>query len=160
MNKTVEDPVCHMAVSGTSFATEYEGISYAFCSAQCRDRFLANPRLYTGLPGRKAAAQQGKEVIKQRRMVLSAPLDSGQAELVKRALLEMMGINEICIEGKNIEIRYDLMQVTAEQIAYKLASVGSELGGGWMESLKLAFINYQEECEIGSLEVSNTKRCH
>lgn len=159
MNKIVIDPVCHMAVSETSFATEYEGIRHAFCSAQCRDRFLENPRLYTGLPGRKAAAQQGKEVIKQRRMVLSAPLDSGQAEIVKRALLAMMGINEICIEGENIEIRYDLMQVTAEQIADKLASVGSELGGGWMERLKLAFINYHEECEIGSLEVKNTK-CH
>lgn len=89
MNETVEDPVCHMAVSTTSFATEYEGIRYAFCSAQCKDRFLANPRLYTGLPGRKAAAQQGKEVIKQRRMVLSAPLDSEQAEVVKRAMLAM-----------------------------------------------------------------------
>lgn len=159
MNKKVEDPVCHMTVSETSFATEYEGIHYEFCSAQCKERFLANPHLYIGSPGRKAAAQLGKQIIKQRRMVLSAPLDAGQAERVKSALLEMMGIIGICIEGKEIEIRYDLMQVTAEQIADKLASIGSELGGGWMERLKLAFINYHEECEIGSLEVTNTK-CH
>lgn len=160
MYKTVEDPVCHMKVSETSFATEYEGISYAFCSAQCKDRFLANPRLYAGLPGRKAAAQQGTEIIKQRRMMLSAPLDGEQAEIVKRALVEMMGICEIRIEGKKIEIQYDLMQVTAEQIADKLASIGTALGGGWMERLKLAFVNYQEECEIGSLEVTGGKRCH
>lgn len=160
MNKTVEDPVCHMTVSETSFATEYEGIRHAFCSEQCRERFLANPHLYTGFPGRKSAAQMGKIIIKQRRMVLSAPLDAGQAERVKSALLEMMGIIEICIEGENIEIRYDLMQVTAEQIANKLASIGSKLGGGWMERLKLAFINDHEECEIGNLEVDSGKRCH
>lgn len=160
MNKTIEDPVCHMTVSETSFTTEYEGIGYAFCSAQCRERFLASPRLYIGLPGRKAAAQQGKQIIKQRRMVLSAPLDNGQADVVKLALREMMGIIDICIEGREIDIRYDLMQITAGQIADRLSSVGSELGSGWMERLKLAFINYQEECEIGNLEVDGAKRCH
>jgi YHS domain-containing protein len=160
MNKTVEDPVCHMSVSETSFATEYAGIRYAFCSAQCKERFLENPHLYVGSPGRKAAAQQGKQIIKQRRMVLSAPLDNGQTDIVKRALREMMGIIDICIEGKAIDIRYDLMQVTVGQIADRLASVGSKLGNGWMERLKLAFINYQEECEIGNLEVDSGKRCH
>ncbi len=160
MSKTVKDPVCHMTVPDTSFATEYEGIHYAFCSAQCKDRFLANPHLYIGVPGQKAVAQQGKEVIKQRSMMLSAPLDTEQAELVKRALLEMMGICEIRIEGKKIEIQYDLMQVTAEQIADKLASIGTALGGRWMERLKLAFVNYQEECEIGSLEVTSRKHSH
>lgn len=160
MNKIVEDPVCHMTVSETSFNTEYAGIRYAFCSAQCKERFLANPHLYVGSPGRKAAAQQGKKIIKQRRMVLSAPLDNGQANIVELALREMMGIVDICIEGKEIDIRYDLMQVTAGQIADRLATVGSELGSGWMDRLKLASINYQEECEIGNLEVDSGKRCH
>lgn len=160
MNETVKDPVCHMDVPVTSFPIKYEGIQYAFCSEQCRERFLANPHVYTGLPGRKAAAQQGKEIIKQRRMVISAPLDTRQAELVKRDLLSMMGISEVHIEGEKIEIQYDLMQVTAEQIADELALVGAELGGSWMEQLKLAFINYQEECEIGSLEVANRKHHH
>ena len=160
MNKTVKDPVCHMTVPETSFATEYEGIHYAFCSAQCKDRFLANPHLYIGLPGQKAAAQQGKEIIKQRSMMLSAPLDAEQAELVKRSLLAMMGICEIRIEGDKMEIQYDLMQVTAEQIADKLASIGTALGGRWMDRLKRAFINYQEETEIAGLEVANRKRCH
>ncbi|MBI5006056.1 MAG: YHS domain-containing protein [Nitrosomonadales bacterium] len=160
MNETVKDPVCHMDVPATSFPVEYEGIHFAFCSAQCKERFQANPHLYIGSPGRKAAAQQGKQIIKQRRMVLSAPLDSGQADVVKRALREMMGIIDICIEDKEIDIRYDLIQVTVGQIADRLASVGSELGSGWMERLKLAFINYQEECEIGNLEVDSGKRCH
>lgn len=160
MNEIVKDPVCHMQVPSASFASEYAGINYAFCSAQCRERFLANPNLYTGFSGRKAAAQKGKQIIKQRRMVLLSPLDNGQADVVKRALREMMGIIEICIDGNNIEIQYDLMQVTAEQIADKLTLIGSELGGDWIARLKLAFINYQEECEIGSIEVSDIKRCH
>lgn len=160
MNETVKDPVCHMDVPATSFPVEYEGIHYAFCSAQCKDRFLENPHLYVGSPGRKAAAQQGKQIIKQRRMVLSAPLDNGQADVVKRALREMMGIIDICIEGRDMDIRYDLMQVTAGQIADRLTSVGSELGSDLMERLRLAFINYQEECEIGNLEVDSGKRCH
>jgi YHS domain-containing protein len=159
MNKMVKDPVCHMEIPAASFATEYAGIHYAFCSAQCKKRFLANPHLYTGFPGHKAPAQQGKEIIKQRRMMLSAPLDAEQTALVKRALLEMMGVREIHIESDKIKIQYDLMQVTAEQIADKLALIGTELGSGWMDRLKQAFIHYQEECEVGSLEVEN-KKCH
>lgn len=55
---------------------------------------------------------------------------------------------------------YDLMQATTEQIASKLALTGAELGGGWMGALKLAFINYLEEREVDSLELTNRKRCH
>jgi YHS domain-containing protein len=161
MNETVKDPVCHMQVPATSFATEfateYARIHYAFCSAQCMERFLSNPHLYVGLPGHKAPAQQGKKVIKGRRLVLSTPLDAMQAAQVRRVLSEMMGIHEISIEGDKIEIQYDLMQVTAEQIADKLGLIGADLGGGWKDHLKLAFINYLEECEIGSLEVENKK---
>jgi len=87
MYEMVEDPVCHMQVISTSFATEYAGGHYAFCSAQCKERFLASPHLYVGFPGRKAPAQEGKEVIKRHRLLLSAPLDAIQAEQVKRALL-------------------------------------------------------------------------
>ena len=160
MNEIVEDYVCHMQVPSTSFATEYAGSHYAFCSAQCKERFLANPHLYIGFPGRKAPAQEGKEVIKRHRLLLSAPLDAMQAEQVKRALIEMMGIHEIFIEGDKIEIQYDLMQVTAGQIADKLALIGANLGGGWIDCLKLAFINNLEEIEISSLEVGNRKCCH
>jgi len=157
MTTTIKDPVCHMEVPAASFATEYAGGHYVFCSAQCKERFLANPHLYVGFPGNKAPAQEGKEVIKRHRLLLSASLDAMQAEQVKRALLEMMGIHEICIEEDKIEIQYDLMQVTTEQIADKLASIGADLGGGWIDRLKLAFINNLEEIEMSSLEVDNRK---
>lgn len=159
MNEIVEDYVCHMQVPSTSFATEYAGGHYAFCSAQCKERFLANPHLYIGFPGRKAPAQEGRQVIKCRRFLLSEPLNAIQAEQIKNALLDMMGILEICIDCDKIEIKYDLIQVTAEQLADKLALIGANLGEGWMDRLKLAFVNNLEEIEISSLEVEKKKKC-
>lgn len=160
MTETVEDYVCHMQVPSTSFPTEYVGSHYAFCSEQCKVRFLANPHLYIGFPGRKAPAQEGVQVIKCRSFTLGETLDAMQVEQVKQAVQEMMGILDICIEGKKVEISYDLIQVTAEQIAEKLASVGASIGGGWIDKLKLGFINFEEENEISSLEVDNKKCCH
>jgi len=157
VNEIIKDPVCHMQVASASFATEYAGGHYAFCSAQCKERFLANPHLYIGFPGNKAPAQEGAKVIKRHRFLLSAPLDAIQSEQVKQALLEMMGMHEVFIEGDKIEIQYDLIQVTAEQIADKLALIGAGLGGGWMDRLKLAFINNLEDIELSSLEVDNKK---
>ncbi len=159
MNETVKDYVCQMQVPSTSFATEYAGGYYAFCSAQCKERFLANPHLYIGFPGRKAPAQEGVKVIKRHRLSLSMLLNAAQAEQVKQALLEMMGMLEVSIEGNRIEIQYDLIQVTLEQIADKLGLIGTDLGTGWMDRLKLAFINNLEEIEINSLEVEKKKKC-
>jgi len=160
LNEIVEDPVCHMQVPSSSFATEYSGMHYAFCSAQCNERFLSHPHLYVGVPGHKAPAQHGREVIKRRHFVLSIPFEVMQAEQVKRALFEMMGIKKVGIEGDKIEIQYDLIQVTAGQIADKFALTGTDLGKGWKDRFKMALINYLEECEIDSLEVENKKGCH
>jgi len=160
MHEIVEDYVCHMQVSSTSFATEYAGSHYAFCSAQCKERFLANPHLYIGFPGRKAPAQEGVKVIKRHRLLLSATLDAIQAEQVKQALLAMMGVHDVSIEGGKIEIQYDLIQVTTGQIADKLALIGADLGGSWVDRLKLAFINNLEEIEINSREVENKNGYH
>ena len=160
MNEIIEDPVCHMEVLATSFAIEYAGIHYAFCSAQCQERFLATPHLYVGFPGNPAPAQEGKEAIKRHRFLLSASLDARQSEQVKQALFEMMGIDEVYIDGDRIEIQYDLMQVTAEQIADKLALIGAGLGEGWVDRLKLAFINNLEEIEISSLQVEKRDGYH
>ena len=40
---TVIDPVCGMQVKSTQLALEYMQMHFAFCSEQCRERFLANP---------------------------------------------------------------------------------------------------------------------
>ena len=51
MSAMVKDPVCGMDVDPAQFETTYEGLHYAFCSEQCRQRFAANPHLYIGVPG-------------------------------------------------------------------------------------------------------------
>ncbi len=160
INVIQKDPVCHMDVPAASFSAEYAGIGYVFCSAQCKERFQENPKLYVGVPGRKAPAQQGERVIKKRSLVLSDPLNEVQIEQVKNALLAMMGVEEVCIASDRMEVQYDLIQVTAEQLANKLALIGAELDNGWVDRLKLGFINYQEECEIGNLEIRRDPSCH
>lgn len=44
------DPVCAMVISpGRARAkTEFEGVTYYFCSPNCRDRFEQGPELYLG----------------------------------------------------------------------------------------------------------------
>lgn len=154
-----KDPVCHMQVSASSFDTEYSGMTFAFCSEQCRDRFLANPHLYIGFSGQKAPAQEGVEVLKCRKIHLDFPLNATQYQQVHDALTSMMGVQYIHIDGDNLEIKYDLILVTAEQIENKLVSVGASLGQGWTDRLRRAFIHFEEESEVGSLEVMKSKKC-
>lgn len=46
------DPVCGMAVSSPTMEQhEYAGTTYAFCSAECKTRFVEEPDMYTGDPG-------------------------------------------------------------------------------------------------------------
>ena len=160
MNETVKDPVCHMQVPAASFATEYAGIRYAFCSLQCQERFLTNPHLYVGLPGQKALKQEGVSVIKQRRLRLAQPLSPSQVKTLSDALQAMMGIQTVSAEGDSIVITYDLLQATAEQIEERLAEIGVQLGEGWTERLRRAFVHYEEECEVGSMEVHKDKYIH
>lgn len=160
MNETVKDPVCHMEVPATSFATKYAGIHYAFCSAQCKERFLENPHLYVGMPGQKAPKQEGVSVIKQRRLRLAQPLSPSQVRTLSDALQAMMGIQTVSVEGDSIVIAYDLLQATVEQIEERLAEIGVQLGEGWTERLRRAFVHYEEECEVGNLEVHQDKHVH
>ncbi|MDZ4140534.1 MAG: YHS domain-containing protein [Methylotenera sp.] len=161
MTELVKDPVCQMQVPAVSFAMEYTGIKYAFCSAQCRDRFLTNPHLYIGFPGHKAPAQKGVEIVKYRKISFDSPLDAAQAQQIHDALTDMMGVQEVLIDGDKLEIRYDLIQATEEQIESKLVSVGATLKQGWADRIRRALIHFREESEAGSLEVTkNKKSCH
>ena len=48
----VTDPVCGMAVDPgeTEFHATHDSVEYHFCSAGCRDRFVADPASFTGHP--------------------------------------------------------------------------------------------------------------
>lgn len=156
----VNDPVCGMRVPEGQLATTHLGIRYSFCSQQCRDRFVAHPQVYVGLPGQKAPKQEGVEVIKRRTLRLATPLPAEAASLLSGALSEMMGIKAVLVEAARIEIAYDLLQVTAEQIEARIAETGTQLGAGWGDALRTAFVHYVEECTVGSMEVVEPRFHH
>jgi YHS domain-containing protein len=149
----IKDPVCGMSVPPEQLRTTHLQMSFAFCSEQCRERFLANPHLYIGLPGHKAPKQIGTKVLKHRRLRLDQPLTPDQAQQLTQALLQMMGVRWVKAEGERVEIRYDLIEATAEQLETQIAEIGAELGSGWLERLHRAFIHFEEESEVASLEV-------
>lgn len=154
MSATVKDPVCGMEVAPTQFETIFEGLRYAFCSEQCRQRFAANPHLYIGVPGEKAPTQKGEEVFKRRRFQLDAPLAPQDAATLTDELGAMMGVKAVEIQDDNmVTLTYDLLQATAEQLEAKMVEVGAKLGEGWAERLRRGFVHYMEECETGNLEV-------
>lgn len=153
MRATVKDPVCGMEVAPTQFETVYEGLHYAFCSEQCRQRFLANPHLYVGVPGEKAPGQKGVELLKRRRFRLDTPLVAQDAAILAEALGAMMGVKAVEIEDDTVTLTYDLIQATADQLEARMEEVGAKLGAGWAERLRRGFVHYMEECEVGNLEV-------
>lgn len=154
MKDSTVDPVCGMQVSPDAFPVEHLGIHYAFCSRQCHDRFKANPHLYIGAPGQQAPAQQGVEILKQRRFRLEQPLTDAEAAILVDELAAMMGIRRVEITGDTVAIVYDLLQATAAQIEARIGQAGMRLGTGWAERLQRGFVHYFEECEVGNLEVT------
>lgn len=157
MRTLVKDPVCGMQVGPDMYAVEYEQSRYAFCSTQCRDRFVAHPHLYIGFPGQKAPKQDGMEVLKQRHLRIAQPLTSAQAKKLSVSLRKMMGIKSVEIEGDMIKIVYDLLQATADSIETRMDEIGIQLGEGWAERLHRVFVHNVEELEIDSLEVHKNR---
>lgn len=156
----VKCPVCHMLVPPDQLALPYQGMHFAFCSEQCRERFQSNPRLYVGVPGEKAPKQQGVQILKHRCFRLETPLSTEQAQMLSDAIGTMMGIQQILFEGPEVRIIYDLLEVTAEQIEQTIIEVGARLGGTWKENLRRALVHYTEECEAANLEVSAKGHTH
>lgn len=151
----VKDPVCGSQVDPHQYAIVYLGIPYAFCSRQCLERFQAHPHLYVGQPGLKAPRQEGKEILKRRKLRLACALSAGQAVELGEALSAFPGIKQVRAEADTLTIIYDLLLVTTGQIEEKLAEIGVRLGDGWADRLRLAFLHYEEELEASSLEVSS-----
>lgn len=156
----VRDPVCRMTVSPDQYVITYLGMDVAFCSQQCKERFLANPHLYIGVPGEKAPKQKGQEVIKRRRLRLATPLSAPAAQQVAAHLRAMMGVYAVEIDADELTITYDLLQATAGQIELALEEAGARLGEGWGARLRRAFVHCLEETEVDSLEVRPAPHRH
>ena len=159
-DETVIDPVCGMRVKLTQLPLEYMHMKFAFCSEQCRERFLANPGLYVGKPGVMSVKQMGREILKCRRLQLADPLPVGADEALRNTLYTMMGIKSVNYDGVRRENSYDLLQATAEQIERTIIEFGMQLGGTWAEKLRRGFVHYVEETELLNLENSGGVHSH
>jgi len=151
----IKDPVCGIQVEPHQYAIVYLDIPYAFCSRQCLERFQAHPHLYVGQPGIKAPRQEGRQIIKHRSLRLAKPLKAEQAMKVAEALTELPGVKRVEVGVDALTLTYDLLLSTTEQIEEKLAEVGIQLGDGWADRLRLAFVHYEEELESSGLEVND-----
>ena len=149
----IRDVVCNMWVSPRAHPLVFRGMHFAFCSEECRDRFLDNPGLFIGRPGEPAAKQSGEVWRKSRRIHLGKPLDQHQAEQVVNQLSMLMSVTAAWPGADVLEVSYDLMQITARQIEEALEAAGADLGGGWGERLKRSFVHLLEETESASREV-------
>ena len=160
----VKDPVCGMMVDSQQLAIEHLQIHFAFCSEQCRERFLANPGLYVGQPGEMAPKQEGQEVIKRRRIHFEEPLPTGTEKALQESLYAMMGVKKVTITEDRLEITYDLLQATAKQIEFVIVTFGARLGEGWGDRLRRAWVHFEEETVIGGMEVRRSEgkggSCH
>ncbi len=156
----VKDVVCEMMVKPDSYPAHYQGSAYAFCSAQCLERFEAHPHLYVGTPGHPAPKQQGMVILKQRRFVMDEALGVLRTTYLREQISLMMGIEALEVNGTEVVVTYDLLQATALQIEAALQKAGERLGNGWGENLRRGFIHYTEECEIGNLQVAPPAGCH
>ena len=156
----VQCPVCRMEVEEGDLALVYLGMDFAFCSEQCRDRFQATPHLYVGLPGRKAAKQEGRELLKRRCIQLDAKLAPEEMRMLEDALTAMMGIKQLVVKEDAVQITYDLIEATEEQIERTLLEAGARLGRGWTERLRRAWVHYTEDCEALNMQVTNRGHHH
>lgn len=147
----VRDLVCGMEVEPYQNEFDYEGIHYAFCSMQCRERFVATPHLYVGTPGHPAPKHTGVEVIKRRVFLLDQVPAVQVARTLEDGLKTMMGVKEVHIEADRVSLIYDLLQATAEQIEVRIAELGPMLGSDWVERLRRGFVHSIEDCEISSM---------
>ncbi len=150
----VKDPVCGMWVAKHDHQASYQQMPFAFCSDQCRTRFLAHPHLYIGYPGKAAPKQEGKVVFKHRRLHLQQALSVEGEVIIDRMLRDLMGVNAVTVKGDTIEITYDLLQVSLEELEAALSAAGARLGEGWPQRLRRALINTSEETEIEASEVT------
>jgi len=150
-------PVCGMDATDSSICADHLGIAYYFCMQQCRENFLAHPKLYIG---KQSLAKTGREIIKRRTFTLEQPLAGMMCEDLMLALTQLMSVRNISIEGCRVAIDYNLLEVNAGQIEAALVKAGATMGSGWAGRLKRGWVHYTEENELDNLAAGDAACCN
>ncbi|PKO86391.1 MAG: hypothetical protein CVU18_15215 [Betaproteobacteria bacterium HGW-Betaproteobacteria-12] len=152
---TSRDPVCGMTVliADSTPTASRRGIAFHFCSAQCRERFVATPALNTAPVGNKDAAP----ITKRRRLCFVSP---GSAALLGAAdeLRRMMGIAAAIPDGDGLVIEYNLHQATLEQIEAALSGAGLVLRSG-VHGWRRALWRFTERNEVENAALPANGSC-
>lgn len=154
------DPVCKMWVEGNIYQQEYSDMHFAFCSAQCLERFNTNPHLYIGYPGERAPVQEGETSMKRRQLELIEVPGTRIASHIIACLQAMMGVEKVSITGAKLRITYDLLQATARQIESVIEGAGGRLSRSGLARLRYALIEIFETMELDSRELPPQHRGH
>jgi len=139
-------PVCGMKAAAEVAPVKQQKEYFYFCSEQCRETFIVHPALYN-----LQVEKKRNEILKRRTMRLASALDGEITDLIRSYLMDMMGLKTVKIDGNKIQITYDLLQVTENQIEKALMEVGVQLGEGWLERLRRAWVHDGEESELDNL---------
>jgi len=150
-------PVCGMDADDSAICAEHLGITYCFCTEQCRENFIARPKLYIG---KKMAMSEGRSVIKRRQFKLDQAIAGMRREDLLVALNQLMSVRNVSIEGERISIDYNLLEINAEQIEAVLVKAGASMGSGWSERLKRGWVHYTEENELDNLAADDAACCN
>jgi len=150
-------PVCGMDTGDSNICVDHLSIEYCFCTEQCRENFLARPRLYVG---RKSPVYASREIIKRRTFTLDQTMTDIQCEGLMTALNQLMSVQNISVEKNRLSIDYNLLEINAEQIEAALVKAGVSMGSGWAERLKRGWVHYTEENELDHLATSDATCCN
>ncbi len=155
-------PVCEMDVREGVFTLEYLGIDYLFCSEQCQSKFEHRPNLFVGNPKYgKSEKQKGREVIKAHKLKLYFPLDESKEKAVSNEIRGLMGIQGVEVNGDEICVVYDLLQVSLKDIEGAIIRSFGYLNESITQKLRRGIIHYSEECELDNLaHLSKGSGCH
>lgn len=148
-------PVCGMDIVNEDHALEHFKVTYLFCSAQCRDNFEDHPSLYLG-----NRAKAHNEVIKTKRIRLSEPQTPESALSIKENLQQLMGVKEIELQGRTLQIRYDLIQATFAQIEDAIKEFGDVLDNAWWQRFRRGWTRYTEDNELRNLATPQGACCN
>ena len=153
-------PVCLMVTDTAAIEYLYQGLNLKFCSEQCMQRFVANPELYIGGVRKPSVKYRIKNIKKHRVIYLKRNITDNVANRICQTLNTMMGIHCINIHNNKVEITYDLLQATLQQIETQIELVEPCLSLNWFRRMHRAFIHYKEETELENLEQEKKYSCH